>query len=631
MKSTSAKKYRAVAVAPSESAAANAPLAHPFFVMPVKSALAMQSLEPHETVFDHLVEWQEGMKTIFFSHTWLNFAHPDHDGHKFGLMSELLSRARDGRLHMSTYFKTWVEMGELSPPAKTFQKDVSDGYIWLDFWCIPQAAEAASQRAAAISCITEYISRSSHFIVLAGPWRHGGNGSIRDVHAWGRRGWCRLEQLANALSPSAEPKPIIVAQSPSDVTTHAPTGMGGRSWMSEVVGLGDFTVQDDARQLGEVIRKLVQRRKAVALERGDLLTWRVLHVCLPKLLRGTGADEALPPPEPLDAWMAAMRFGAADEGRRSGLTPLKFAVLAERLDLARDLIARGASVHRRIRKAVPAFELAAGDTILYGALLMRCSLPMAMLLLDAHADPAHKVRGEGNALFAAGLGGSAELIDLLLARRPALWEQTNALGEWPITGALYLGREHATRHLISTCPKFLERLNAPDAIGHTYASWAVMGSADVGCIRALLEAGADPDLVGPNRSAWRLFTWIGSVAFRARGLRQSSVLEVLALLNPAPPLHWSAAFGNRGCVEALLAHGANPNTTTRSKRQTPLHLAALRGHDTVAQILIEAGAEAQPRDKYGRTAADWAAARGHAEMAERLRRAAETVPTYKTK
>ena len=147
----------------------------------------MQSLEPHETVFDHLVEWQEGMKTIFFSHTWLNFAHPDHDGHKFGLMSELLSRARDGRLHMSTYFKTWIEMGELSPPAKTFQKDVSDGYIWLDFWCIPQAAEAASQRAAAISCITEYISRSSHFIVLAGPWRHGGNGSIRDVHACGGR------------------------------------------------------------------------------------------------------------------------------------------------------------------------------------------------------------------------------------------------------------------------------------------------------------------------------------------------------------------------------------------------------------------------------------------------------------
>ena len=83
---------------------------------------------------------------------------------------------------------------------------------------------------------------------------------------------------------------------------------------------------------------------------------------------------------------------------------------------------------------------------------------------------------------------------------------------------------------------------------------------------------------------------------------------MLALLNPAPPLHWSAAFGNRGCVEELLSHRASPNTTTRTKRQTPLHLAALRGHDRVAQLLVQAGAEAQRRDRYGRTAADWAAA-----------------------
>ena len=611
-KSSTARKYKAATVAPSEPSF-DASLAHPMFVMPVETALAMESFEPHEAVFNHLVEWQAGMKTIFFSHTWLDFAHPDHERQKFGLMHELLSRARDGRLRMSTYFKCWIEMGELSPPAKEFQNDVAGGYIWLDFWCIPQAAEATKQRAAAISCITEYISRSSHFIVLAGPWRHGGNGIIRDVHAWGRRGWCRLEQLANALSPSSTPKPLIVAQSPSDVTTHAAAGMGGRSWLSEVVGLGDFTVQADAQRLGEVIRSLVERRKAVALERGDLLTWRVLHVCLPKLLRGTRADHDAdrspsPPPEPLDEWMATMRFGAVDDGRRSGLTPLKFAVLAERLDLARDLIARGASVRSTIRKAVPAFELAPGDTVLFGALSMRCSVPMASLLLDAKADPAHKVRGEGNALFAAGLGGSPELIDLLLARRPDLWEQTNMLGEWPITGALYLGRERATRHLIDTCPKFVARLNAQDAIGHTYASWAVMGSADVGCIRALLEAGADPNLVGPNKSIWRLITRVGSACFRLKGLRQSNLLEVLALLNPAPPLHWSAAFGNRGCVEELLSHRASPNTTTRTKRQTPLHLAALRGHDRVAQLLVQAGAEAQRRDRYGRTAADWAAA-----------------------
>ena len=223
-----------------------------------------------------------------------------------------------------------------------------------------------------------------------------------------------------------------------------------------MVGLGDFTVQDDARQLGEVIRKLVQRRKAVALERGDLLTWRVLHVCLPKLLRGTGADEALPP-----AGAARRMDGGHAIWRRRRGPPLRphAAQVRRARRAARPrsrLIARGASVHRRIRKAVPAFELAAGDTILYGALLMRCSLPMAMLLLDAHADPAHKVRGEGNALFAAGLGGRG-------ADRSAARPAARAVGaderarRMAHHGRALPGARACDSPPDKTCPKFLER------------------------------------------------------------------------------------------------------------------------------------------------------------------------------
>ena len=33
---------------------------------------------------------------------------------------------------------------------------------------------------------------------FAGPWVHEGGG-VRDIRAWSRRGWCRMEMFCNAL------------------------------------------------------------------------------------------------------------------------------------------------------------------------------------------------------------------------------------------------------------------------------------------------------------------------------------------------------------------------------------------------------------------------------------------------
>ena len=52
--------------------------------------------------------------------------------------------------------------------------------------------------------------------LLAGPWVHE-NGSVRDLLAWYGRGWCRMEQVCNALSPIV--KPVICATSASSVRT----------------------------------------------------------------------------------------------------------------------------------------------------------------------------------------------------------------------------------------------------------------------------------------------------------------------------------------------------------------------------------------------------------------------------
>ena len=62
-----------------------------------------------------LVSWKPGMKTIFFSHTWLGNSHPDPKGDKCKLMKALLEGILNGHTHVSGYWMATIifqEMGE---------------------------------------------------------------------------------------------------------------------------------------------------------------------------------------------------------------------------------------------------------------------------------------------------------------------------------------------------------------------------------------------------------------------------------------------------------------------------------------------------------------------------------------
>lgn len=74
-----------------------------------------------------------------------------------------------------------------------------------------------------------------------------------------------------------------------------------------------------------------------------------------------------------------------------------------------------------------------------------------------------------------------------------------------------------------------------------------------------------------------------------------------------PPL-LLAAGNNRGSVVALLLkHGANPNATETALNTTPLHWASYKGHITIIEMLLQAGADVNARDKVGRSPLDMAA------------------------
>lgn len=194
---SAAKKYKVVAPAPPPEE----PPAFPMHVMKISDVLEVLHRGGQLPCFEDLkaegklIERQPGDagRVIFFSHTWLGFRHPDPSGVKMQLMGQLLQSLQAGKLKVLGYCHSETWQKGLTIPSSTLQRDFADGYIWLDFWAVPQRDPKA--QGLAISSIVDYVGGSDMFIVLAGPWTHE-DGSVRDERAWFRRGWCRYARRA---------------------------------------------------------------------------------------------------------------------------------------------------------------------------------------------------------------------------------------------------------------------------------------------------------------------------------------------------------------------------------------------------------------------------------------------------
>ena len=89
-------------------------------------------------------------------------------------------------------------MGECFRTSRQ-KKEAFEGHVWLDYSCVPQAADAQEPRLKAIESIPHYIDASRTFFALCPPVSHKELGHTCDYHTWRKRGWCRLEEQVNEL------------------------------------------------------------------------------------------------------------------------------------------------------------------------------------------------------------------------------------------------------------------------------------------------------------------------------------------------------------------------------------------------------------------------------------------------
>ena len=362
--------------------------------------------------------------------------------------------------------------------------------------------------------------------------------------------------------------------------------------------------------LGSVLRNLIDARRGLAFSEGDMTFYRVLHAASSWLLDGCGVQEA--EPEPYDAWMRAMHFKTAkDDVRRTGLTPLHFAIMAGRADLVEALLDQGAPIECPSKVDEPRFTISKGNTPLVMAVEYARDGTIIELLLRRGADPRRHVDiFDDIALhYANGYGNNLQAIQAFMRHDPTLCEVSANNGARPFVYAMLFGNTQLTAALRNEYPQQFEASVRSLDVGrfaNGICSFAIdYGVSSLEMFNAILDAGEPIDVYAPKctKGAFASLVRISDLIARLRPIdKLPNAIFQFSYRTRTTALHAAASTGMLAVVDLLLARGAPINSTANHYGMTPLHLATVGGHPDIVAWLLEKGADPTIKDKRGRTA-----------------------------
>ena len=300
--------------------------------------------------------------------------------------------------------------------------------------------------------------------------------------------------------------------------------------------------------------------------------------------------------------------------RLRGQTALMWAVAESHPDVVDILIKNGADVHARsVRGSTPLlFAARAGDLASARSLIAAgadVNEAEPVLRLPENADLNETLPGGNSALLLASASMNAtsgfeyslavkpsghEELAIFLLNRGADLSKTDTIGTTPLHAAVQTGKLELVKALLAHRANPDARLTkAPPPLRGDFVAYtnyvgatpfwlaAAARVPDVGIMRALVSAGADPRLTVEDGTT-PLMAAVGMVQNDARLAEEGSALEV---------------------VKFLVELGADVNAVNRTG-QTAFHGSARAGWTSIVQFLADHGARLEIKDKRGRTALD---------------------------